>query len=250
MFIDSHAHVFWDTLIHRIDEVLSSASKAWVGKIICTWTNLEDSAKSKEMATNRDNLYYTVWIHPNDARDDVDWGLFTSLLDSPKCVAIGETWLDFYHDQVNEETQSECFRKQIDIASKYNLALVIHTRDAWTKVLSYLEGFKWNFVIHCFTWDKDFASRIIEAWAYIWVGGIITFPKAKELRDVLKDFPLDRILLETDCPFLAPQSVRWQINEPKYIPEIASKLAEIKGISITDLEKAIYDNTLRFFGLH
>ena len=249
MYIDTHSHLYWDSLIPRIDEILLDAKNAWVEKMICIWCNIEDAAKSKNLAEKYDNINFTVWIHPTDIKWLVNWDKFEEFLSHPKCIAVGECWFDLFHSKDDFEDQKAMFIKQIEISKKHNKPLVIHTRNAWTQVLEYLESTNWNFVIHCFTEDKEFASRVQDMWWYLWIWWILTYPKAEQIRTAIKDFPLEKILLETDCPFLAPQSVRWQINEPKYIPEIALKVSEIKWISVDEVEKVTTENAERLFWL-
>lgn len=253
MFIDTHAHLYWDSLFPRIDQIILDAKSAWVEKIVCIWCHEQDAEKSKEIAERFANVYFTVWIHPTDINDwinsfeKINWEKVEQFISHKKCVWIWECWFDFYHKPFDKDSQEKIFVKQINLANKYNKNLVIHSREAWSTALDYLKDFKWKFVFHCFTDSKETASKILEQWWYISVWWIITYPKANELREIIKNYPIDKIMLETDCPFLAPQSVRWQINEPKYIPEIAIKLSEIKWISIEEIEKITTNNALEFF---
>ena len=248
MFIDTHAHIYWDSLLPRIEEILENAKKANVWKIICIWCNQEASLQAKELSDKYKEVFFTVWVHPSDAKLEVDWDVLEKLIEDPKCVWIWECGFDFYHDDSFIDIQEEVFQKQINLAEKYNKPLIIHTRNASEKTLEYLENIQSRFVIHCFTEWKAFAEKILNLWWLISIWGIITYPKAQELRGTIKYYPLDKIMLETDCPFLAPQSVRWTINEPANIPEIALKLSEIKGISLKEVEEVAMKNSEGFFG--
>ena len=248
MYIDTHAHIYWDTLLPRLDEVLDNARKANIWKMICIWCSEQTSTEAKNLAEKVSEIYFTVWVHPTDGEDDINWENLENMISHEKCVWIWECWFDFFHDKITEKKQEEIFLKQIYLAEKYNKSLIIHTRDAWEKALDFLKQFKGNFVIHCFTEWMDFANRVLEMWWYISLGWIITYPKAEWIREAVKNFPLERIMLETDCPFLSPQSVRWKINEPANIPEIALKISEIKGVSLKEVEEVTTENAEGFFG--
>lgn len=249
MFIDTHTHLYWDSLLPKIDQILLDAKNAKVEKIICIWCNEKDTQKSKEIAEKYEQVYFTVWIHPTDTQWNEDWGQFEKLIHHPKCVWIGECGFDFYHKPFDEKMQEIIFEKQINLAEKLNKPLIIHSREAWEKTLEFIKDFKWKFVIHCFTENQSFADQIIKLWGYISIWWIITYPKASELRDIIKNYPLEKIMLETDCPFLAPQHIRWQTNEPKYIPEIANKLSKLKWIPIESVESKTTSNVFDFFGI-
>ncbi len=247
MFIDTHAHIYWETLAPKLDEVLENARIANVWKIICIWCSEEATIKAKNLAEKYDQLYFTVWVHPTDWEDSINWENLESMIESSKCVWIWECWFDFYHDKAWEKKQEKIFIKQISLAEKYSKSLIIHTRNAWEKVLDLLKDYSWKFVIHCFTEWKDFAARVVKMWWYISIWWIITYSKADAVRDVIKDFPLDKIMLETDCPFLAPQSVRGKVNEPANIPEIALKLSEITWVWLSEIEEITQKNSECFF---
>ena len=247
MFIDTHAHIYWDNLINRIDDVINDAKKAWVKKIICVWCNEKDAFAAKNLADKYDEVYFTAWIHPTDCKKSSDLTKIKEIVDVIKCLWIWECWFDLFHDKDSFEIQKSLFLSQISLATQCNKPLIIHTREAWELALDELQNYHWDFVVHCYTEWKDFASRLLDMWWIISIGWIITFPKSNELRDTIKSIPLDKIMLETDCPFLAPQSVRWKVNEPKHIPEIALCLSEIKWISINEVEETTTNTALSFF---
>lgn len=255
MFIDTHAHLYWDSLLPRIDQIILDAKNVWVEKMICIWCHEQDAEKSKEIAEKYENVFFTVWIHPTDINDwihsfeKINWGNIEKFITHKKCVWIWECGFDFYHKPYDFKSQEKIFVKQIELANKYNKNLVIHSRESWDTALNYLQDFKWKFVFHCFTDTQEIADKVLKSWWYISVWWIITYPKANELREIVKNYPLEKIILETDCPFLAPQSVRWQTNEPRHIPEIALKLSEIKGLWINEIEEITTRNSLEFFGI-
>jgi len=248
MFIDTHAHLNWEKLAGREAEVIENAKQSGVEIILTVGCDIETIEKSRDCAEQFENVFFSAGIHPEEAGKPVDWEAFESFLSHPKCKAVGECGLDFYYTRETESIQRENFKRQIELARKYDLPLIIHTRDAGAEMLKMIEEEKvQNFVIHCFTESPAFAMRIIEMGGRASFGGIITYPKADSVRDALKVFPLNRIMLETDCPYLAPQSVRGQVNEPKYVPEIAQKMAEVKGASLDQVEKVTTTNAQRFF---
>lgn len=250
MFIDTHAHIIWDKLAGRETEVVTNALSAGVGKILTIGCDIETIEKSRLCAEKFENVFFTAGIHPSDAKPPIDWKKFEAFLSHPKCKAVGECGFDFFHQENTEAEQEEVFVKQLEFSEKHQKPLIIHTRDAGDKMLQYLKKYQpKKFVIHCFTETQAFADEIFALGGLVSIGGILTYPKADELRNIMKTFPLERIMLETDCPYLAPQSVRGQINEPKYIPEIARKLAEVKGISVEEIEKITTINAENFFGI-
>lgn len=250
MFIDTHAHIIWDKLTGREKEVVENAKNAGVGAILTVGCDIETIVKSRDCAEQFENVFFSAGIHPEEAGKPVDWEKFESFLSHPKCKAVGECGLDFYYTRETERIQRENFIKQIHLARKYNLPLIIHTRDAGKEMLEMIEQEKiQNFVIHCFTESAEFAQKIVKMGGMASFGGIITYPKADSVREALQVFPIDRIMLETDCPYLAPQSVRGQVNEPKYIPEIAQKIAEVKGLPLSEIGRVTTENARSFFRL-
>ncbi|PCI25052.1 hypothetical protein COB57_02395 [Candidatus Peregrinibacteria bacterium] len=250
MFIDTHAHITWEPLQDNLAAVVKEAADVSVNKII-TIGCCEESSKNAIAATKIfDTVFASCGVHPSDVRPDVDWKLYESFWSEKKCVAIGETGLDDCHYNEHKNLQEELFLRHIQAAKKYNKPLVIHTREAGQKALDILQSENCsNFVIHCFTENKAFAKRVLDMGGIISVGGIITFPNAKDLRETVAYVPLSSIMLETDCPYLAPQSVRGKVNSPKNIPEIAYKIAEVKGVLLSEVEESTTRLAERFFGI-
>ncbi len=251
MFIDTHAHLIWKELAGKESETVENAKKAGVEKIITIGCDLETCEGSMRCAEKFDNVFFTAGIHPSDAKDsNIDWGKYESFLSHEKCKAVGECGFDFYYDKYDEKLQEKFFEKQIELSKKHNLPIIIHTRDAGKKTLEFIKHHKLNnFVVHCFTETMEFAKKVLDSNGMLSFTGIITYKKADSVREVVKYAPLERIMLETDCPYLAPQSVRGQVNEPKYIPEIADKIAEIKEMNFKDIEEITTKNAEKFFNI-
>jgi len=250
MLIDTHAHLIWEKLKGREEEVVKAAKEVGVEKILTIGCDVKTSKESMLCAERFENVFFTVGIHPCDAEKEVDWGVFEKMLSHEKCKAVGECGFDFYYSKEHEKKQEEVFVKQIELSKKYNLPLVIHTRDAGGRTLEILKKYKvTNFVIHCFTETVEFAKEIVELGGMASFGGIITYPKAQSVRDAVSVIPIENIMLETDCPYLAPQSARGKTNEPKYLPEIADKISDIKDLSFEDVSVVTTKNAERFFSL-
>ena len=244
--IDTHCHLYRDNL-PEISKILKNAKESWVKKFLNVWTDNSTSKKAFKQAEKHSEIFFAVWIHPAWCQKlNINWDEIEEFLKHEKCLAIGECGFDFFHDPYDEKFQEKVFTKQKELAKKYDLPLVIHTRNAWNKVLNFLE--KWDkFVIHCFSENEVFAKKVLEKWWMISVWWILTFPAAQQLREVIEKFPLENIMLETDSPFLAPQSHRWKVNEPAYIKEIAIKISEIKKISLDEVIKKTTENAEKFF---
>lgn len=249
-FIDTHAHIIWERLKGREKEVVQSASDAGVKKIITVGCDINTSQESLLCAEEFEHVYFSTGIHPCDVNKPVDWNVFEKVLQHEKCKAIGESGMDFHYTRDTEDVQREYFIKQIELSNRYNKPLIIHTRMAKEVTLEILKKHKLNkFVVHCFSEDADFAKEIIQLGGMMSFGGIITYPKAESIRHALSVIPMEYIMLETDCPYLAPQSVRGKTNEPKYIPEIAIKVSEVKNISLNEVAKITTQNAENFFGI-
>ena len=255
--IDSHAHLDLPDFTSDLDDVLKRAADAGIEKMITIGIDLPSSRKAVALADAHNNIYATVGIHPCDSATATDEALaeIARLAASSKVVAIGETGLDFYHKPLSETNQLQALRFQLDLAAAINLPVVIHSRQSdavvvpilidWAKANpSHPKG-----VIHCFNSGIDVAKQYLEAGFHIALGGYVTYPSAKKSHDVFRYIPLDRLLLETDCPFLPPQNHRGQRNEPSYLVQTAEALATIRKIPVEELARAMVGNTKRLFGL-
>ena len=254
MFIDIHSHLNDDILIKNIDEVVSNAKNAGVEKIVCAGSDYKTSLLAIELAHKYPNVYATVGLHPNNCYE-FDSKMEKLILESKtnqKVIAIGEIGLDYYDishqlaeaklKNINEEQfiqkQKEIFVKQIQIASQIKLPIMVHMREATNDTLTILENnkdlIKEGGLLHCYNGSIETTKRLFDLGFYISIGGAITFKNSKNMQNVLKEIGLDRVTLETDCPYLSPEPYRGKINEPKNIPLIASKIADITN---NDLDK-------------
>ncbi len=253
--IDTHAHL--DMLKETSPQDAVKTAKSWgVNYIINVGSSLQGSRKSKELSETYKNVFASIGIHPHYAKDFQSYeNDIKALLENHtrKIVAIGETGLDYYRNQSSKQDQEKAFISQIELAIENNLALIIHDRDAHQDILDILKKYsdQENFkaVLHCFSGDKNFAKQIIDLGLYVSFTGILTFPNAKNVVQAAKSIPIERIFVETDTPFLAPQAKRGKENQPAYVTYIAEKLAEIKEISLEKVSEITTKNAIKFFSL-
>jgi TatD DNase family protein len=250
--IDSHSHLYFDDFKEDLDDIIKRAQDEAIEYIINIGTTLETSVESIELASKYPFMFASVGVHPHDA-EKVNKDILKTieeLASKDKVVAIGEIGLDYYRNISDKKAQQKVFAEFINIAKNTCLPLVIHNREANEDCLSILNNENYTLgVFHCFSGDKDFAKKVLDKGFYVSFAGPITFPNAEMLRETAKYVPLDRILIETDCPFLAPQEFRGKRNEPVYVKFIAKKLAEIKKIDIEVIDKITTENTKRLFNL-
>ena len=257
-FIDTHAHL--DMLKKMTpDFAVSESGREQVKYIINIGSDLSGSIKSSEYACRFENVFASVGIHPHDA-EDFNEGTIKELesliMQNKKIVAIGETGFDYFRNLSPKEAQKKAFTSQIELALRYRLPLVVHDREAHEDMLGVLKYFSDNgnnkdfrVVIHCFSGDRRFALECLEMGFFISFTGVITFPNAKELVNIVGEVPLERIFLETDAPFLAPQEKRGQENYPGFVKFIAHKIAEIKQIPLEVVARTTSKNAEKFFNL-
>jgi TatD DNase family protein len=233
-------------------EVLERASAAKVEAFIDVGFDLESSKRSVGLSSSIDNVFSAVGIHPHDAQlvDVKSLAELTEMAKRPKVVAIGETGLDYYRNLSPKESQIDAFRKHIELAIKSNLPLIVHARDSYDDTLRILheEGVgKLAGVMHCFSGDKRAVELTLDLGFYISFAGPVTFKNAHALREIVKTVPVERMLIETDCPYLAPDPKRGTRNEPSYIIYTAQKLAELKGLNLEEFAAKVKNNALELF---
>ena len=243
---DSHCHVPYQGLG---TEVIEQARLAGVTRLIDVGTDAEQSAIAIEVARAHEGVWATVGLHPHDARLGV--GTIVGLLDADKVVAVGECGLDYHYDHSPRPVQREAFAAQVALASERGLALVIHTRDAWDDTFAVLaaEGMPERTVFHCFTGGAGEARRALDLGAHLSFSGIVTFKGADDVRDAAALCPLDRLLVETDAPFLAPVPHRGRPNRPDLVPLVGAAVAAAKGVDVAEVESASWAAAARVFGL-
>lgn len=262
MLIDSHAHLNLDDYDRDRDDVITRARQAGLDAIINIGIDLESSRAALTLAQKHDNFYAAVGIHPNraGAATDNDIAGVIALTGKPKAVAIGEIGLDFYRKNSSRTAQEAVFRILLDEAAKRDLPVVIHTRQAHAETLAILEPWakaqqrparKENRlgVIHCYSGDMATANRYQELGFYISLTATVTYPSAKDVAAVARAIPLERLLVETDAPFLAPQLHRGKRNEPAFVALVADKIATLRNIPSEEVAQQCAENTIRLFGL-
>lgn len=251
MLIDSHVNLHAPQFDEDREAVISRAREAGVGLMVNICDKLENFAKVRALADAPD-IWCTVGVHPHEAKDDPELSIETlvTLAADPRVVGIGETGLDFHYDLSPRDIQASVFRVHVAAARQTGLPLVVHTREADDVMAQILEAEyaagPFRMLMHCFTSGPELARRAARLGAWFSVSGIATFKAAEDVREVIRDMPGERIIVETDCPYLAPVPHRGRRNEPAYVPHVIAKLAEVRGWSMDEAERRTED---AFFAL-
>ena len=247
MIIDSHAHLF-NEYYDDIQSVLDRAKDNNVIAVVSAADTIKSCLELIDNSKKYNDYYYCLGIHPENVDEDINelTRLIEENKDDPKFVAIGEIGLDYYWTKDNKEKQIELFRKQLELAEKYNKPVVVHSREATQDTIDILKEYNIPVYIHCFSGSKETADIYIKRGYYIGVGGVLTFKNAK-IKEVIKDIPLDNLLLETDAPYLAPVPYRGKDNEPAYVVETAKFLSDIKNDSLENINNKILENARKLF---
>jgi TatD DNase family protein len=253
--IDSHCHLTFEPLYGDIEQVLQRSKNAGVTGWITIGTTPEENRRSIELAERFENMYVAVGIHPHDAKS-VTADMIAELkktAQNEKVVAIGETGLDYHYDFSKRSDQKRIFAQHLNIAAELNLPVIIHCREAFDETMEILEqqgGDVKKIVFHCFSGSAEQAKIILNKGFYISFTGVVTFKNARIKQQAAKIVPLDRLMLETDCPYMSPEPMRKQkVNEPALMLHTASFLAELKQMSLADFAQAVTATTKAFFGL-
>jgi len=250
MLVDSHCHLDYATADER-PEILARARRAGVSTLLTIGTKIAEFPTVRAIAEGDADIWCSVGIHPHEAasEDDAAVEQLAALTEHPKVVGLGEAGLDFYYEHSPRERQAAVFRAHCRAARETGLPLIVHTRDADPETAAILaEERPPAGVIHCFSRGRELAEQALSLGFYISFSGIVTFKNAEELRATARDIPLDRLLIETDSPYLAPVPLRGKRNEPAFVVHTAARLAEIKGISLDGLARATSENFFRLFG--
>ena len=252
-FIDSHSHLVLESFQNDVDEVIQQAFSNDITYIVQSCDNLEEIEKNLVLTKKYSNIYSSVGIHPHEAKSwtSVTRDTIIKYTKEEKVIAIGETGLDFYYNYSPQDTQVNVFREQIKIAKETKLPLVIHCRDAFKELIQILKEEKPDCggVFHCFTGTLNDAKEGLDLGFYISFSGTLTFKNTIDLKEAAKEIPLEKTLIETDCPFLAPIPHRGKRNEPKYVKFIAGELANIHSVTIEEIGKITSENTKKLFGI-
>jgi TatD DNase family protein len=254
MLFDTHVHLNADQYNEDLEEVIARAQEAGVTNMVVVGFDRSTITRAMELVEQYEFLYACVGWHPVDAIDMTDEDLLwiEELASHPKVVAIGEMGLDYHWDKSPKDIQKEVFRKQIRLAKKVQLPIVIHNREATADIVDILkeEGAEEvGGIMHCFSGSAEVAKECVKMNFYISLGGPVTFKNAKKPKEVAAEIPLDKLLIETDCPYLAPHPYRGKRNEPGYVKLVAEEIAEIKGLTFEEVADATTQNAKKVFAI-
>lgn len=266
MIFETHAHYDDDAFAVDREELISSLLCGKIGKIINVGASIASIKTTLKLAEQYDNMYAAVGVHPSDSKDlnEKTFAWLSEQTIHPKTVAIGEIGLDYYWDKEKEvqKRQREWFKRQLILAKESRLPVIIHSRDAAEDTITILkDAGKWDIyvdatekqqmqmmgVIHCYSYSPEMAHEFIKLGYYIGVGGVVTFKNAKKLKETVEQIPLERILLETDCPYMTPEPHRGKRNESSYLGYVAAKIAELKHITVEEVERITWENACALF---
>ncbi|MBM7716710.1 TatD DNase family protein [Bacillus thermophilus] len=255
MLFDTHVHLNDEQFNDDLEEVMKRAQEAGVEHMVVVGFNRETIERALQIVDKYDFLYASIGWHPVDAIDmteeDLVW--LEEKARHPKVVAYGEIGLDYHWDKSPKDIQQEVFRKQIRLAKKLRLPLIIHNREATEDIIQILkeeDAKEIGGIMHCFSGSAESAKECLRLNFYISLGGPVTFKNAKKPKRVAEQVPLDKLLIETDCPYLAPHPYRGKRNEPAYVKLVAEQIAELKGISYEEVARATTENAKKLFGIH
>ncbi len=252
--IDTHCHLDMISSVNDIDTIITRAAASGVAPIITVGINLESSNKAIRFAAQYDSVYATVGIHPHNVQElnDSAYAELEKLCRKPKVVAYGEIGLDYVKQYAPKTVQLKHYARQVDLAKKMGLPLVIHDREAHDDILHILNKkapFPAGGVMHCLSGDWQFAKKVLDLDFIISIPGVVTFNKAAAMQEVAQKLPPDKLILETDAPFLAPEPLRGKKNIPEYILYTAQKIADLRGLSLEALACTTTENALKLFNI-
>jgi TatD DNase family protein len=253
MLVDSHCHLDFPEYEGELDEVVARARSAGVGAMVTISTVLDRAARLREIAGRYDGVWCSVGVHPHEAEHhpDVTAAELVGLSAPPEVVAIGESGLDYYYEHSPRDAQRRLFREHINAARQVGLPVIVHTRAADKDTVAILREAMteapFTGLIHCFSTSRWLAEQAVDLGLYVSIAGIVTFKNAEDLRETAAALPLDRLLLETDAPYLAPAPKRGKRNEPAFMVHTAGRIAELRGIEPEDLAAATTGNFFRLF---
>lgn len=251
VLVDTHVHYNDPGFARDLDAVRERAREAGIAAAICVGYDVPSSRRAVMLACQYPDVYAAVGVHPHDAAGMTPraWDGLRLLAGSDKVVALGEFGLDFYRDLSPRDLQRQVFRQQLQMAHELQISVIIHDRDAHAETMAMLKEFPGlsGVAVHCFSGDRQMAEECLARGYYLGIDGPLTYPKNRDLTEIARTAPLNRLLLETDCPYLSPQPWRGKRNEPSYLPVVAEKLAELRGLTREEVASATTANALRFF---
>ena len=252
MYFDTHAHYDDKRFNDDRDELLRSMAAGGITLILNAASSMMSAKFSIKLAEKYSFIYASVGVHPHDAKSMTEETIpeFEKLLTNPKAMAVGEIGLDYHYDYSPRDVQRKRFREQMELARRVKKPVIIHEREALTDTLDTIREFRdLTGVVHCFSGSWETAKIILDMGWYLSFTGVITYKNARKALEVLEKMPADRIMLETDCPYLSPEPVRGKRNSSLHLPYIAEKIAEIRGITIEETAALTMENGKRFFGI-
>ena len=250
--IDSHCHLDHEPLISDLKNIIQRSKDVGIEKLLTISTSIDSFSKIKQLVREDEIIYGTVGVHPHESDKNflTSKQLVQNLTENEKIIGIGETGLDFYYNNSDQEKQISSFKVHIEASIDTNSPLIVHSRNAENETYEILNSYKNNdlkILMHCFTGSKEFSKKLLSLNSYFSASGIITFKNSSDLQDTFKSLPLEKVLIETDSPFLAPVPNRGKKNEPSFIDFTAAKLAEIKEISKSKLIEITTNNFNKLF---
>ena len=249
--VDSHCHLDLLTEKEDLDEVITRAQNNGIGYIQTICINLENFPNILKISQQYDNVFASVGVHPNEVKEQITSEKLIDLSNHPKVIGLGETGLDYYYQTAEKDAQVNSFQQHILASQETRLPIIVHTREAEQDTIDILtnsiKNASFSGVIHCFTASKYLAKKMLDIGMYISIAGIITFKNAELLREVVRFVPLDRLLIETDSPYLAPVPMRGKQNEPAFVKYVALAISELKGIDIEIVASATTENFFNLF---
>lgn len=254
MLFDTHVHLNDPIYKQDLEQVITNALNDNIKIMLVVGYNLETSKKAIELANQYPFIYASVGIHPSESLTKYDKDLKElETLITTKVIAIGEIGLDYHYDNIDKNKQKDLFIKQIKLANKYKLPIIIHSRDACLDTYNILKEYQKEYqkgIMHCYSYSLEMAHEFINLGFKLGIGGVLTYKNAKELKRVIENTPLEHLVLETDAPYLTPTPFRGERNEPRYVKYVAQELAKIKNISTSEIERITTKNALELLGVH
>ncbi len=252
MLIDTHSHINSEKLADVLPEILENLNSQVVGRVICPSYSFESSVTALGLANSTEKVFCALGIHPDNCLEySVDFERFLrENANREKVVAIGEIGLDYHTTTGNKQKQFDALNKQIEIASEFNLPVIFHIRDAFDDFFDWLKDNRSKFgqgVVHCFEGDSEIARKVLDFNLLISITGLVTFKPRADIREAVGVIPLERLMVETDAPYLAPEPFRGKVNRPEFTEFVARKIAEIKGVDFETVAEITTQNAYKFF---
>ena len=254
MIFDTHAHYDDEAFNEDREKLIDEISRSEIRKIVNVGANLATSQNSADLSEKYDCFYAAVGVHPDDAAEVTDEGIerLRELAKGKKVVAVGEIGLDYYWNKENSDLQKTAFKRQIELARELSLPIIVHSRDAAADTMDILhetDAGKLGGVIHCFSYSPEIALESVKMGFYIGIGGVVTFKNAKKIKESVEAIPLEKIVLETDCPYLAPDPFRGKRNSSLYLEYVVKEIARLKGIDENTVMEQTFKNALNMYNI-